>query len=126
VHCPGTHRFFRRGDPPVRAWIDERLPFALGTDSRASNDSLDLFLEMWRLHRADASIAPRAIVEAATAGGARALANPRIGNLRPGSYADFVIVDVPVSSRTAGRSLEGTLYDALVDRPAVVAVHSAA
>jgi cytosine/adenosine deaminase-related metal-dependent hydrolase len=122
VHCPGTHAFFHRGAPPVRAWIRSGVRFALGTDSLASNDTLDLFHEMARLRRSDASIDARAIVEAATVGGARALGLRGAGTLRPAARADFVLLDVGVSSHRPDRFLLGDLDDALVDRPKVAGV----
>lgn len=122
VHCPGTHAYFRRGTPPVRAWIQARVPFALGTDSLASNDALDLFLEMNRLHRADPSIEPDAIVAAATLGGARALGLWGLGTLRPGSIASFVVLDLDVNSSSSGRSLRHHVLEGLLQRPSVVEV----
>lgn len=45
VVCPGTHVYFRRGEFPLARLLDAGIPTYLGTDSLASNDSLDMGLE---------------------------------------------------------------------------------
>jgi cytosine/adenosine deaminase-related metal-dependent hydrolase len=122
VHCPGTHRYFRRGETPVRRWIAAGVPFALGTDSLASNTELDLFAEMALLHASDPSIPPKTIFEAATLGGARALSRPRLGALLPGFVADIVALELDVTSRRSDRILRLDLFEALLHRPRVIEV----
>jgi cytosine/adenosine deaminase-related metal-dependent hydrolase len=119
VHCPGTHGFFRRGDPPIRRWRAAGLRFALGTDSLASNDELDLLGEMSTLRAADPSIPAAAIVDAVTRGGAVALGLRGAGSLRPGSWADFVSLEL------APQRSASDLLEALVHRPRVASVHLA-
>jgi cytosine/adenosine deaminase-related metal-dependent hydrolase len=125
VHCPGTHAYFRRGDPPVRRWLAAGLPFALGTDSLASNRTLDLFGEMARLHASDPAIPPNAIVEAATLGGARALGLPRVGALLPRYAADIVCVRADVTTSRPDRFFRLDLLEALLHRPRVIEVRLA-
>ncbi|MBI3819120.1 MAG: amidohydrolase family protein [Planctomycetes bacterium] len=122
VHCAGTHRYFARGDAPVRDWIREKLQFALGTDSLASNDRLDLFHEMALLRESDARIGARDIVRAATEGGARALSMRGWGTLRRGCHAAFVALDIDMKTSSSGRFLDEDLFEALTSRPAVVGV----
>ncbi|HKE02109.1 MAG TPA: amidohydrolase family protein, partial [Planctomycetota bacterium] len=120
VHCPGTHAFFRRGEPPVRRWIRAGLRFAIGTDSLASNDALDVFSEMAHLAASDPSIPAARIFEAATATGAAALGDRDAGTLLPGAPAELIglAIDVPRS--------DADLLDALVRRPRIAAVVPAA
>lgn len=120
VHCPGTHRYFRRDTPPVARFLAAGLAVALGTDSLASNDSLDLFEEMALLAEADCSLDPSAIVEAATTGGARALGLRGAGALLPGSIAAFVELDADVTTARPERFFRMALAETLVARPAVV------
>lgn len=122
IHCPGTHRSFRRGASPVSDWIRAKLQFALGTDSLASNSSLDMFCEMELLKINDPRIAPEAIFEAATETGARALRLRGRGVLRQGSHADFVSLTIDLNTRQPERFLKRTLFDALVSRPKVAGV----
>ena len=46
VVCPGTIRYFRRRPPPVPRWLQQGICVALGTDSRASNETLSLRHEL--------------------------------------------------------------------------------
>lgn len=96
VHCPGTHRYF--GRPPLdwRAWVASDATIALGTDSLASNDDLDLRLEMARLREAHPALPAATVLEWATRGGARALGlEATIGDLGVGKAADLVALRVP-------------------------------
>ena len=58
VHCPGSHAFFRREPFPLARYRRAGVPIALGTDSAASNGSLDMRREMALLRRAHAGLAP--------------------------------------------------------------------
>ncbi|MDH2424391.1 amidohydrolase family protein [Sphaerisporangium sp. TRM90804] len=114
--CPRSNRTLGLDGPPVAALLDEGGPIAVGTDSLASSPSLDLLEDVRLLRdlaREQGYRAPdlsRRLVEAATAGGARALglsAGPgRIGSLAPGSRADFAVFSVDPDGRDP--------YDALV------------
>ncbi|CAN5207323.1 hypothetical protein BH09SUM1_BH09SUM1_07640 [soil metagenome] len=46
VLCPGTHVYFQRGDFPLVRLLDAGVPVYLGTDSLASNESLDMAREI--------------------------------------------------------------------------------
>ncbi len=46
VVCPGTHVYFDRGEFPLRRLLDAGIPTYLGTDSLASNESLDMAREI--------------------------------------------------------------------------------
>jgi 5-methylthioadenosine/S-adenosylhomocysteine deaminase len=73
----------------------------LGTDGAASNNNLDLFLEMdtaaklHKVHRLDPTVlAAGAVLRMATIDGACALGlGDRIGSLEPGKQADVIILD---------------------------------
>jgi cytosine/adenosine deaminase-related metal-dependent hydrolase len=119
VHCPGTHAYFRRGAPPVRRWIEAGLPFALGTDSLASNDDPRVLGEMARLRRSDPACPARAIVDAATRGGAEALGLPDAGRLSPGSRADLVSLAFEPPRR------DSDFLEALVHDPPIAAFATA-
>jgi len=91
VHCPGTHRFFGRASFPLEAYLRAGIPIALGTDSLASNEDLDMGREM-QLARASLGALPASeTLRWATEGGALALGlGDRVGRLEAGLDADFV------------------------------------
>jgi cytosine/adenosine deaminase-related metal-dependent hydrolase len=90
VHCPGTHAFFARPRFALERYLAAGVPLALGTDSLASNDGLDMRVEMARLRASHPRLAPAQVFALATAGGARALGLADVGHLRPGAAADVV------------------------------------
>jgi 5-methylthioadenosine/S-adenosylhomocysteine deaminase len=91
VHCPGTHRFFDREAFPMDAYRRAGIPMALGTDSLASNEDLDMGREMQLASESFPEATPPEIFRWATEGGARALGwGDRLGRLEAGFEADFV------------------------------------
>jgi cytosine/adenosine deaminase-related metal-dependent hydrolase len=90
VFCPGSTRWFgRKIWMPVRELMDQGISVGLGTDSMASNDSLDFLNEIRlseemlpELHRSE-------ILWLATVGGSQALAIEKLG-LDPGQPADLI------------------------------------
>ena len=100
VHCPESNLKLASGLCPVQALLDRGINVALGTDSAASNNDLDLFGEM-RTAALIAKVAAgnAAAVDAhtalhmATLGGAKALGLENcIGSLEPGKAADLIAV----------------------------------
>jgi hypothetical protein len=69
---------------------------AVGTDSLASVEDLNLFSELKVMRWLAASVPARDLLESATLTGARALGlDPELGSLTPGKRAEIVQVDVP-------------------------------
>jgi len=102
VHCPQSNMKLASGACPVRKLLAHGVNVAMGTDSAASNNDLNLFGEMQtaamlaKLQTMDASALPAADALAmATLGGARALGlEDRIGSLEVGKQADLIAVDL--------------------------------
>lgn len=102
VHCPQSNMKLASGACPVRKLLAQGVNVAMGTDSAASNNDLNLFGEMQsaamlaKLQAMDATALPAADALAmATLGGARALGlEDRIGSLEVGKQADLVAVDL--------------------------------
>ena len=114
VLCPRSNTAHRNGSPDVTFFVDAGIPFALGTDSLGSVDSLSMWDEMREaagLYIGDLSgeELSRSLFRAATENGARALGLPS-GRLAPGAPADFVAIGDP--SRGNG----GWEFSRLVDR----------
>jgi cytosine/adenosine deaminase-related metal-dependent hydrolase len=96
VHCPGSHAWFGRERFDVARYVRAGVRLALGTDSLASNEDLDLAREMALLRAAHPELAPERVWEMATAAGAAALAMESArGVLHAGALADAVAWRVP-------------------------------
>jgi 5-methylthioadenosine/S-adenosylhomocysteine deaminase len=102
VHCPQSNMKLASGMCPVSKLLDKGVNVALGTDSAASNNDLNMFGEMQaaallaKLQSGDATALPASEALAmATITGARALGmEERIGSLEVGKQADLIAVDL--------------------------------
>ena len=102
AHCPKSNARLQHGWMNLKAMREHRIPTALGTDSVASNNSMDLFEEMrfasanpcWMNAETDGLSSGEAL-RMATLGGAEALGLSRsIGSLEPEKEADVIAVDL--------------------------------
>jgi 5-methylthioadenosine/S-adenosylhomocysteine deaminase len=101
VVCPQSHLKLTSGMAPVSAMIERGIRVGLGTDGCASNNSLDMFREMdllsksQKVHTLDATALPaRQALSCATINNAALLGLNNIGQLRPGSKADLILLDL--------------------------------
>lgn len=101
AHNPVSNLKLGAGIAPVRSYLDGGVRLGLGTDSVASNNTLDLFEEIktgalvQRGLATDPSVlAGTDLLAMATRGGARALDPELSGTLAVGEVADFVLLDV--------------------------------
>lgn len=102
VHCPQSNMKLASGSCRVSTLLAQGVNVALGTDSAASNNDLNLFGEMQtaallaKLQAQDATALPAADALAmATINGARAMGlEDRIGSLEVGKQADLIAVDL--------------------------------
>ena len=95
AHCPKTHRFFGRATPPVLQLLQAGVNVCLGTDSLASNDTLNLFAEMRELAQVFPQLLPEQILRLATTQAARAVnAANQLGQITVGATADLIAVPV--------------------------------
>lgn len=92
--CPRSNRKIRVGKTaPVRKYLQAGVPLALGTDSLASNDDLNLWNEARALRSEEPSVTPTELICIMTLGGASALGmENRIGTLETGKDARFIAV----------------------------------
>jgi cytosine/adenosine deaminase-related metal-dependent hydrolase len=102
AHCPKSNARLRHGFMNLRAMRDQGIPTGLGTDSVASNNSMDLFEEMrfaagnpcW-MSAGSHGLSSQEALRMATLGGAEALGLARsIGSLETGKQADVIAVDL--------------------------------
>lgn len=101
VHNPQSNLKLSSGIAPVPKLISSGAEVALGTDGCASNNDLDMFLEMdtcAKIHKGvnlnPTIMSARDVLFTAIRGGARVLGlSDMIGQLKPGFYADIIVVD---------------------------------
>ena len=102
LHCPQSNMKLASGTCPVTRLLCQEVNVALGSDSAASNNDLNLFGEMQtaallaKLRDEDASALPAATaLEMATINGARAMGlEDSTGSLEVGKLADMIAVDL--------------------------------
>jgi 5-methylthioadenosine/S-adenosylhomocysteine deaminase len=102
IHCPRSNMKLASGTSPVTRLLSQGVNVALGTDGAASNNSLNMFMEMQtaallaKLHTTDATALPaEEALAMATIRGARALGiEDRVGSLEVGKLADIIAVDL--------------------------------
>ncbi len=105
VHCPRCASKLGMGIAPLKKFKQRGLQIGIGTDSPASNNTMDLFEEMRHsllLQRAHTQsmdgLAAKDFVRMATLGGAEVLdLEKKIGSLTPGKRADLIAVDLSQS-----------------------------
>lgn len=93
VYCPRTHSYFRHADYPLAEMLQRGVRLAIGTDSRASNPDLSMFRELQHAWQKHPDVPSAEILAMGTSLAATALGlDSRWGNLRPGSWANLVLV----------------------------------
>lgn len=90
VVCPRSNAFFGRGAHRYPEMLERGIVVALGSDSLASNDSLDMLAEM-RAIWAERRVSAPAVLHMATLAGAKALGmDAQVGSLVVGKQADWI------------------------------------
>lgn len=96
IHCPRTHAFFERPPFDLNFFRESGIPLLLGTDSLASNQDLNMFVEMRALSESFPMLDPSAILSMVTTAPAAAIGRSgRLGELSPGAFADFIAIPDP-------------------------------
>lgn len=101
AHNPISNLKLASGIAPVPAMLDAGVNVALGTDSAASNNNLNLWEEMklmGLLHKANCAnptlITPQQVLRAATVGGALSQGRQDTGEIALGKKADLQLIDI--------------------------------
>jgi cytosine/adenosine deaminase-related metal-dependent hydrolase len=100
VLCPRSNLFIDLKLPPLLAVLAAGIEPALGTDSLASNGSLDVLSEAQGLavrfgQSLSVSVTSRDLVQMATWNGARALGRPDLGRIARGAKPGLFSIDAP-------------------------------
>ena len=101
VTNPASNLKLASGIAPVKRFLEEGIPVAIGTDGPASNNCLDMFREMFlvsglaKVKEQDAACVPaEEVLYMATTGGARAMGLFDCDCLAEGKLADLVLLDL--------------------------------
>lgn len=105
VLCPRSNLFIETKLPPLLAMLAAGIEPALGTDSLASNTSLDVLAEAKALRDRFPSVAPSRLVTMATWNGARALGRKDLGRIAKGARPGLFAVEGPVVGDAAAHLL---------------------
>lgn len=99
VACPRSNEHVGVGSPPLDLFYASGVEVALGTDSLASVDDLNMFAELGKARRVAPGIPARRLLESATVVGARALGfGAKFGTIEPGKRAALLGVTAPGAS----------------------------
>lgn len=106
VLCPRSNEYLGNGSPPVDTLTGAGVTLALGTDSAASNDDLDLFAEARALRRIAPELSDRRVLEIMTVEGARVLGLQGLaGTIEADASADIIAVEAAPTDDPVGALL---------------------
>lgn len=108
AHCPHSNQLLGVGRANLAQWRDARVAHALGTDSVAAGNTLDLFEEA-RTASLGASLTPRERLALFTAQGADALGIQGAGRVTTGGWADLCAVSLDGPAFAKARNIEGAI-----------------
>lgn len=101
ITCPGSNTKLASGIAPILDMEKNHIKLAIGTDGPASNNSLDMFKEMFlvaglqKLRYQDAAaLDARKVLKMATVGGALAMGLKNADVLQKGKCADLILLDL--------------------------------
>jgi cytosine/adenosine deaminase-related metal-dependent hydrolase len=96
VTCPRSNQWVGVGAPPIERFFASGVAVAVGTDSLASVEDLNLFSEFRAMRRIAPRVPASRILESGTIAGARALGlDHLLGTLTPGKLAEVLAVPIP-------------------------------
>ena len=111
IHCPRSNAFFNSKKLPLKKILEKGISVSIGTDGLYSNESLNILDELKYAREIHPEVTAKDLIDAATAGGARALAvNGVTGTIEPDSSADFAAFNI-------GENIvlnEENVYDSLI------------
>ena len=96
VTCPRSNSWTGAGTPPLERFYRSGVRVAVGTDSLASVETLNLFDELARMREIAPAIPASTLLETATRSGAEALGfGAELGTIAPGKRAELIAVRLP-------------------------------
>jgi cytosine/adenosine deaminase-related metal-dependent hydrolase len=96
VTCPRSNRWTGAGTPPIARFYGSGVRVAIGTDSLASVEDLNVFAEMAAVRALAPDVPASRILRSATLDGAVALGfGAELGSIAPGKRAELLAVTIP-------------------------------
>jgi len=96
VTCPRSNQWVGVGYPPIERFYQSGVKVAVGTDSLASVEDLNVFSELKTMRWLAPAVPASRMLESATLAGAQALGlGGELGSLTPGKRAEMIAVDLP-------------------------------
>lgn len=96
VTCPRSNRWVGVGSPPVERFYASGVRVAIGTDSLASVEDLQMFNEMAAVRALAPDVPAARVLASATRHGADALGfGDELGTIEPGKHAALIAVTIP-------------------------------
>lgn len=96
VTCPRSNRWTGAGAPPIERFYASGVRVAIGTDSLASVEDLNVFAELAEVRRLAPGVPAARLLDSATRAGAAALGfSADYGTIAPGKLADLLAVRLP-------------------------------
>jgi cytosine/adenosine deaminase-related metal-dependent hydrolase len=103
IYCPGTHAYFNPmiyPPYPLSRALTAGVRVALGTDSRASNQDLNLLTEIYSTALGHPNIDAQQVLQMGTLSGAEALGRDAdVGSITVGKLANLVALPIPDNAR---------------------------
>jgi cytosine/adenosine deaminase-related metal-dependent hydrolase len=96
VACPRSNKWTGAGEPPIDRFYASGARVAIGTDSLASVEDLNLFAELAAVRRLATDVPAGRLLQSATLDGATALGfQADFGSIEPGKRAQLLTVKLP-------------------------------
>jgi cytosine/adenosine deaminase-related metal-dependent hydrolase len=116
VTCPRSNRWTGAGVPPIRRFYASGVRVAIGTDSLASVEDLNLFSEMAEVRRLAPEVPACQILKSATLDGATALGFTNdLGSISVGKRAELLAIRVPAGVEDVEEYLVGGIQPADIE-----------
>ena len=96
ISCPKSNKWFQRdSNHNLMKFLENKINVAIGTDSLASNETLNMFDELSLMRKQFPEITNETLLEMVTINGARALGlEKEVGSLETGKKADIIGLNI--------------------------------
>jgi cytosine/adenosine deaminase-related metal-dependent hydrolase len=116
VTCPRSNQWVGVGMPPIERFYASGVKVAIGTDSLASVEDLNVFAELKTMRWLAPSVPARDLIDSATRSGADALGlGGELGTIDPGKRAELIAVTLRPEFAAGSSRPSGTMRAADVE-----------